>query len=112
MKKEFYIVVPFDMENNESVRKTDFFWSFKAFWSSISQEQSISDIRNARIRAARLRKWNSERLGTVKMSLEAIWLKADELNKADLVKLIYNYYNPRIKNEDLLKSDPETLNLG
>jgi hypothetical protein len=25
MKKEFYIVVPFDMENNESVRKTDFF---------------------------------------------------------------------------------------
>lgn len=25
MKKEFYIIVPFDLENNESIRKTDIF---------------------------------------------------------------------------------------
>lgn len=37
MKKEFYIVVPYDFENNESVRKTDFIGLFRNFWSSISQ---------------------------------------------------------------------------
>ena len=37
------------------------------------------------------------------MSLESIGLKADEVEKTELVKLIYNYYNPRVKNELLLK---------
>ena len=37
MKKEFYIVVPYDFENNESVRKTDFLGIFRSFWSAISQ---------------------------------------------------------------------------
>lgn len=46
------------------------------------------------------------------MSLEAIGLKADELDKAELVKLIYNYYNPRVKNEMLLKADVEHMDLG
>ena len=46
------------------------------------------------------------------MSLEAIALKADELDKSELVKLIYNYYNPRVKNEMLLKADVENLDLG
>jgi hypothetical protein len=46
------------------------------------------------------------------MSLEAVGLKADEVSKEELVKLIYNYYNPRIKNEDLLKGDVDTMTLG
>lgn len=112
MKKEFYIVVPYDLENNESVRKTDIFGVFRSFWSALSQEESVADIRANRIRVARLKKWNYERLGTVKMSLEAIGLKADELDKSELVKLIYNYYNPRVKNEMLLKADVENLDLG
>lgn len=112
MKKEFYIVVPFDVENNESVRKTDFIGVFKSFWSALSQEESVADIRANRVRVARLKKWNYERMSTVKMSLEAIGLKADELDKTEIVKLIYNYYNPRIKNEILLKWDIDTMNLG
>ena len=111
MKKEFYIVVPYDFENNESVRKTDIIGVFKSFWSALSQEESIADIRANRVRVARLKKWNYERLSTVKMSLEAIGLKADELDKSEIVKLIYNYYNPRIKNEMLLKWDTDTMNL-
>ena len=111
MKKEFYIVVPYDFENNESVRKTDIIGVFKSFWSALSQEESIADIRANRVRVARLKKWNYERLSTVKMSLEAIGLKADELNKTEIVKLIYNYYNPRIKNEMLLKWNADTMNL-
>lgn len=112
MKKEFYIVVPYDLENNESVRKTDVFGVFKSFWSALSQEESVADIRNNRIRMAKLKKWNYERLSQVKMSLESIGLKADEVDKTDLVKLIYNYYNPRVKNELLLKWDVENMDLG
>jgi hypothetical protein len=56
MKKEFYIVVPYDLENNESVRKTDFLGVFKSFWSALSQEESVVDIRNNRIRMAKLKK--------------------------------------------------------
>ena len=112
MKKEFYIVVPYDLENNESVRKTDVFGVFKSFWSALAQEESVADIRGNRIRMAKLKKWNYERLSQVKMSLESIGLKADEVDKTDLVKLIYNYYNPRVKNEMLLKWDVENMDLG
>jgi hypothetical protein len=112
MKKEFYIVVPFDIENNESVRKTDMFGIFRSFWNALSQEESVADIRANRVRAERLKKGNFERLSTVKMSLESIWLKADEIKKEELIKLIYNYYNPRLRTENVLKSDTDHLNLG
>lgn len=56
MKKEFYIIVPYDLENNESVRKTDIFGVFRSFWSALSQEQSVADIRSARLRVTRLKK--------------------------------------------------------
>lgn len=112
MKKEFYIIVPYDLENNESVRKSDIFGMFRSFWSALSQEESVADIRINRLRTERLRKGNFERLTTVKMSLEAVWLKAEEVKKDELIKLIYNYYNPRLKTENNLKSDPDTLNLG
>lgn len=56
MKKEFYIVVPFDFENNESVRKTDMFGIFRSFWSALSQEESAADIRMNRIRIEKLKK--------------------------------------------------------
>jgi hypothetical protein len=72
MKKEFYIIVPFDFEANESVRKTNFIGIFQSFWSALKQEESIIDIRTNRIRIEKLRKANLERIGTVKMSLESI----------------------------------------
>lgn len=56
MKKEFYIVVPFDFENDESVRKTDMFGIFRSFWSALSQEESVADIRANRSRLEKLKK--------------------------------------------------------
>lgn len=112
MKKEFYIIIPFDFESNESVRKTDMFGIFRSFWSALSQEESIADIRGNRIRLEKLKKGNFERLSTAKMSLEAIGLKAEPLNKEELIKLIYNYYNPRLRTENNLKADTENLNFG
>ncbi len=112
MKKEFYIIVPFDFENNESVKKADMFGIFRSFWSALSQEESVADIRGNRVRLEKLKKWNFERLSTVKMSLEAIGLKAEPLHKDALIKVIYNYYNPRLRTENNLKSETENLNLG
>jgi hypothetical protein len=112
MKKEFYIVVPYDMENNESVRKSSFFGIFSSFWSALKQEESAADIRMNHVRTDKLKKQNFERASTVKMSLESIGLKADVLGKEDLIKLVYNYYNPRTKTENNLKADTESLNLG
>lgn len=112
MKKDFYIVVPFDFENNESIRKTDFFGPFKSFWSALSQQESVADIRSNRIRVEKLKKGNYDRLSTVKMSLEGIGLKAEPLDKEDLIRLLYNYYNPRLKTENILKADTDEINLG
>jgi len=112
MKKEFYIIIPFDYENNESVRKMDMVGLFRSFWSALSPGESVADIRTNRIRLEKLRKWNFERLSTVKMSLEAIGLKAEPLDKEELIKLIYNYYNPRLGTENNLKSHPDEMNLS
>ena len=112
MKKEFYIIVPFDMENETSVRKTDIFGIFSNFWNALKQEESAADIRMNRIRTEKMRKWNFERASTTKMSLESIGLKSEILDKEEIIRLIYNYYNPRIKTENNLKSDTESLNLG
>jgi hypothetical protein len=56
MKKEFYIVVPYDYENNESVKKSDMFGIFRSFWSALSQEESVLDIRSNRVRLEKMRK--------------------------------------------------------
>ncbi len=112
MKKEFYIIVPFDLESNESVRKTDMLGLFRSFWSALKQEESVADIRSNRIRIERLKKSNFERASTVKMSLESIGLKSEILDKEDIIKVVYNYYNPRIRTENNLKSDTEHLDLA
>jgi hypothetical protein len=65
-----------------------------------------------RMRIEKLRKANFERLSTIKMSLESIGLKADEVKKEELIKLVYNYYNPRLKTENTLKSNTDDINLG
>ncbi len=112
MRKDFYIVVPFDVENEQSVRKNDFIGMFSNFWSALSQEQSVADIRANRIQLQKLKKGNSERVSTIKMSLEGIGLKAEEVKKDELIRLVHNYYNPRIQNEHEFKGNIEDLNLN
>ncbi|PID83735.1 hypothetical protein CSB09_04685 [Candidatus Gracilibacteria bacterium] len=112
MRKDFYIVVPYDIENDQSVRRNDFVGIFQSFWSALSQEQSVSDIRANRIRAQKLSKGNAERVSTIKMSLEGIGLKAEELKKEDLIRLVHNYYNPKIQSEHEFKSNIDDLNFN
>lgn len=110
MKKDFYIVVPFDMDEDKSVRDTGIVWVFRTFWAAITQEETVSSIRDKRRRSDSLKKGNYERLSTIKTSLEGIGIKSDEVKKDDLIKLLIGYYNPKV-NADVKIKDMSAVNV-
>lgn len=111
MKKDFYIVVPYDTDDNKSVRQTWIVWIFRNFWSAITQEENVGTIRDRRRRIISMKKDNLERLMTIKTSLEQIWIKSEEVVKDELVKLLINYYNPKINNEIKIKDGIDNTNI-
>lgn len=111
MKKEFYIVVPFDEEDNKSVRDVSFFWLFNKFWRAINQEESLASIKEKRRRFELMKKHNMERVSMIKSSLENIWLKAEVLKKDDLIKLLINYHNPKVNYNTKVKTTVDKLDL-
>lgn len=46
MKKEFYIIVPFDMDEDKSVKDTSIFGVFKNFWRAINNKDDIAKIKS------------------------------------------------------------------
>jgi len=46
MKKEFYIIIPFDFEQDNSVRDTSVWGTFSKFWDSINQSDDVLKIRS------------------------------------------------------------------
>jgi hypothetical protein len=72
MKKDFYIIVPFDSDENKSVRDASFFGIFRNFWSAITSEETVSSIKEKRAKSDYLKKQNLERLNTIKTSLESM----------------------------------------
>ena len=111
MKKEFYIVLPYDMEENRSVKDTSIFGVFKKFWQSFNNSDDIVKIRGQIRKFSDLKKWLSGRVGTVKTSLESIWIRATELQKSELVTLLSDYYNPSLWNLQTIKNDISEYNL-
>ncbi|MCH8518454.1 conjugal transfer protein TraC [Candidatus Gracilibacteria bacterium] len=111
MKKEFYIVVPFDMEDNRSVKDTGIFGVFKKFWQSFNNSDDIVKIRGQIRKFSDLKKGLAGRTGTVKTSLESIGIRATELEKSELVTLLSDYYNPSLGNLQTMKSDISQYNL-
>lgn len=111
MKKEFYIVIPYDMEDNRSVKDTSIFWVFKKFWQSFNNNDDIVKIRWQIRKFSDLKKWLAGRVGTVKTSLESIGIRATELEKWELVTLLSDYYNPSLWNLQNLKTDIWEYNL-
>jgi len=103
MRKEFYIVVPFDEDEWRSVRDKWLSWIFKNFWDAISGWIDITRIREQLKKVEYLKKNNLERVNYLKWSLDMSWFKSKLLNKRELVWLLYNYYNPKLKNEVIQK---------
>lgn len=112
MKKDFYIVVPYDNNENRSVQDPWVFWIFRTFWASITQEETIFSIRERKRVIDSLKKWNNERLSQIKTSLENIWLKATDVKKDDLIKFLINYYNPKMSSEAKIKNEIDTFNFS
>jgi len=79
MKKEFFIVIPFDEVEWESVKDTSFFSSFKSFWASINWSDDITKIREQIRNFSKTKKWLINRSNQIKTSLENIWIKAKAL---------------------------------
>lgn len=113
MRKDFYIVIPFDYSEDTSVRDESFLWKLKRFWSAtIKNSDNMLKIRDQVRQFPWIKKWLATRSNAVKTSLESIWIKATELNKTDLVKLMTDYYNPRLDNLSRLQTDDvSTLDL-
>lgn len=110
MKKDFYIVVPYDTDEDKSVRDTGIAGIFRTFWAAITSEETITSIRDKRRRADYMRKGNFERLSTIKTSLEAVGIKSDEVKKDELIKLLIGYYNPKV-NGDVKVKDISKVNV-
>ncbi len=111
MKKDFYIVVPFDKEEDQSVKATGIFWIFKSFWRAINNGDDIVKIRDQIKNFSGMKKWISGRVNTVKTSLESIGIRSSELGKTELVWLLSEYYNPALWNLRPMKSDISEYNL-
>lgn len=56
MRKEFYIVIPFDYEENASVKRAGIQGIFENFWSAITNEESITSIRSNHQRVDKMKK--------------------------------------------------------
>lgn len=96
MRKDFYIVVPFDEEENSSVKDNSLLWPFKTFWESINQWQNTLKIKTQLKKFGKMKKELSKRVNWVKTSLENIWIKAEPISKWELVGFLTDYYNPRM----------------
>lgn len=112
MRKDFYIVVPFDADLDRSVRDRGMFGMFRSFWAAITSEESVASIREKRRNIENLRKGNMERTTSIKSSLESIGMQATELGKDELVKLLIDYYNPKLNGETKLRGSVDSYNLS
>ena len=111
MKKDFYIVIPFDEVEWDSVKDNSFFAAFKSFWGSINAADDIAKIKWQIRNFHKMKKWLVNRSNQVSTSLENIWIKAHTLKKTELIKYLTDYYNPNMEDSSSAKWNLEQINL-
>jgi hypothetical protein len=111
MKKEFYIILPFDEEENKSIKDDSMLWIFKTFWKSINWWQDLLKIRSQIKNFNKLHKGIYARSNSIKTWLENVWLRADILNKQELVGFLTEYYNPSLDSLVKMWKDSSEYNL-
>lgn len=111
MKKDFYIIVPIDQEQDDSVRNMSLISKFKSFWQSINNQDDVIKIKLQIKDLNKLKKWLIQRSNIIKTSLESIWIKAQELDKNELVKFLTDYYNPTLESFNSVKTSVDNYNL-
>lgn len=98
MKKEFYLVIPFDDNENKSVKDDSFLWNFSNFWKSINPATEMLEIKNQLKNFNKLKKGLTTRVNSIKTWLENIGIRWDVLEKWELIKLLMDYHNPNLDN--------------
>lgn len=111
MKKEFYIIIPFDESENKSVKDDSLAWVFKTFWQSINWWQDLLKLKSQIRNFNKMKKWLIARSNAIKTWLENVWLKADILEKKELVSFLTEYYNPSLDSLVKMWKDPSEYNL-
>lgn len=111
MKKEFYLVIPFDNEENKSVKDDSIIWMFSNFWQSINQSQDLAKIRWQLKTFSKVKKELVKRVNAVQTWLENIGIKAEVLKKQELVRFLTDYYNPRMDSMVSIANDVESYNI-
>jgi hypothetical protein len=112
MKKDFYLIIPFDETENQSVKDTSLFWPFRNFWTTVfANWVDITKIKTQIKNFTKMKKWLAWRINGVKTSLESIWIKVKEMEKNELIKFLTDYYNPNLESFTSIKSDIENYNL-
>lgn len=96
MKKEFYVIIPHDEVDNQSVSPKGMFQVVKSFFAGVSQTVTYEEIRRNLARIDYLKKRLMEKTTMVKGSLEFVGLKSEVLNKDQLIELMISYYDPKV----------------
>lgn len=103
MKKEFYLIIPYDLEEERSVRDNSFLGIFRNFWLAINNSNNLIKIRTQIKNFSNIKKWLYNRMNSVRTSLENIWIKVKELEKEELIKFLTDYYNPSLESHTNLQ---------
>ena len=111
MKKEFYIILPYDEDENKSVNDTSILWVFKTFWSSINSWADLLKIKLQIKNFHKLKKGLVIRSNSIKTWLENVWLRADILDKKELVSFLTEYYNPSLDSLVKMSQDSSEYNI-
>ena len=111
MKKEFYIIIPYDEDWNNSVNDNSIVWVFKTFWSSVNSWVDLLKIKLQIKNFHKLKKGLVIRSNSIKTWLENVWLKASILDKQELVTFLTEYYNPSLDSLVKMNKDPSEYNI-
>ena len=112
MRKDFYIIVPFDQDENNSVKDSSMFAPFKSFWSSLFNNSiDVIKIKSQIRNFSKMKKGLTERVSTVKTSLENVGIKSETMEKTELIKFLTDYYNPNLDGFAQMNNQPGDYNL-
>ncbi|PIE85477.1 hypothetical protein CSA08_01825 [Candidatus Gracilibacteria bacterium] len=108
MKKDFYIVVPFDEEENKSIKDDSFLGPIKNFWKSVFKNSiDVLKIKSQLRNYAKMKKGLLDRTNSIKIGLESIGIKSNVIEKGELIKFLTDYYNPNIESYNTIKMDTD-----
>ena len=96
MKKEFYVIIPHDEVDNQSVTPKGMFQLVKSFFSGVSQTVTYEEIRRNLARVEYLKKRCTEKAGMIRGSLQAVGLRSEIISKDQLIELMISYYDPKV----------------